>query len=197
LDTESAGSYAWSEIDCERTEESQVSPRIISYRNYVAGWLDSTVHDFLVDFSPNASAKYALITCLDSNPKPAALLEKSPELKPLADQAMILGTGLLLPSEVLLLAESDASSRVFFGFDEIWFFPSKRIQPKPSGVTLQGPARLTQGMFNRLAAWMSDNSCSLALGGGEGLNFAVRARGFGKYLLGYSIGQRDSALISA
>jgi len=41
---------------------------------------------------------------------------------------------------------------------------------------------------------MSDNSCSMALGGGEGLNFVVRARGLIKYVLGYSIEQPEPTL---
>ena len=53
-----------------------MSSRILSSQEgYVAGWLDSSVHDFHRScLSPRASTKYARITWLDSNPKPAALL---------------------------------------------------------------------------------------------------------------------------
>ena len=37
----------------------------------------------------------------------------------------------------------------------------------------------------------------LALGGGDGLNFVVRAQGLVKFLLGYSLEQRERLLASA
>jgi hypothetical protein len=170
-----------------------MTAKLVSNKDYVAGWLDSSIHDFLEVLSPNAaSSKYALITCLDSNPNPASLRNKSPELRSIANKLQIVGSGLLLPTELLL--ETDSGSRIFFGFDEVWFFPSKGIQPKPPSVSLVGPARLNQARFNKLAKWMSDNSCSLALGGGEGLNFVVRAHGLVRFLLGYSIEQPEPAL---
>jgi hypothetical protein len=49
------------------------------------------------------------------------------------------------------------------------------------------------GVF--LLNWMGDNSCSLALGGGEGLNFVVRAHGLVRFLLGSSIEQAEATLI--
>jgi hypothetical protein len=56
-----------------------MSARIVSYRDYVAGWLDSTIHDFLDVLSPDAAiTRYALITCLDSNPNPATLPDRKP-----------------------------------------------------------------------------------------------------------------------
>ena len=172
-----------------------MSARIVSYKNYVAGWLDSSIHDFLEVLSPSAeSIRYALITSLDSNPNPASLCSKSPELKPIANKLQTLGAGLLLPTELLL--ENESRNQIFFGFDEIWFFPSKSIQPKPPSLSLVGPARLNQARLNKLGKWMSDNSCSLALGGGEGLNFVVRAHGLVRFLLGYSIEQPDAALAS-
>lgn len=173
-----------------------MSAKIVSYKNYVAGWLDTSVHDFLEVLSPRAaSTKYALITCLDSNPNPASLRTKSPELKSIANRLEIRGTGLLLPTKLLL--ETDASKRLFFGFDEVWFFPNKSIQPKPPSGFLVGPARLNQARLEKLGKWMAANSCSLALGGGEGLNYVVRAHGLVRFLLGYSIEHPESALASA
>jgi hypothetical protein len=171
-----------------------MSAKIVSYRDYVAGWLDSSLHDFLEVLSPNAaSTKYALITCLDSNLNPASLREKSPELKSIAKKLQILGSGLLLPTDLLL--EADSRKQIFFGFDEVWFFPSKNIRPKPDSVSLVGPGRLKQARFNKLGKWMSDNSCSMALGSGEGLNFAVRAHGRPvRLVLGYSIEQPEPSL---
>ncbi|MCE9552088.1 MAG: hypothetical protein K8T91_01780 [Planctomycetes bacterium] len=168
--------------------------KIVSYKNYVAGWLDTSIHDFLEVLSPNAaSTKYALITCLDSNPNPASLLDKSSELKSIAEIVDVVGKGLLLRTDLLL--EADALKPIFFGFDEVWFFPTKTISPKPDSLTLVGPGRITQAKFNKLGRWMSVNSCSMALGGGEGLNFVVRAHGLVKFLLGYSIEQPESSIV--
>lgn len=167
--------------------------KIVSNKDYVAGWLDSSVHDFLEVLSPSAaSTKYALITCLDSNLNPASLHHKSPELKSIANKLHVLGSGLLLPTG--LLREADSRNRIFFGFDEVWFFPNKSTQPKPLSVSLVGPARLNQARFNKIGKWMSANSCSLAIGGGEGLNFVVRAHGLARFLLGYSIEQPEPVL---
>lgn len=172
-----------------------MSVKIVSYKDYVAGWFDASLHDFLESLSPSAaSTKYALITCLDSNPNPASLRDESPELKPIANKLQILGSGLLLPTEVLL--EAVSRNQIFFGFDEVAFFPNRSIQPKPASVSLIGPGRLNQARFKKLGKWMSDNTCSLALGGGEGLNFAVRAHGLVRFLLGYSIEQLEPAFAS-
>ena len=167
-----------------------MSTGIVSYKDYVAGWLDSSIHDFLQVLSPNvASTKYALITCLDSNPSPASLRNKSPELKSIANKLQILGSSLLLPTELLL--ETDSRNQIFFGFDEVWFFPNKSIRPKPPSAVLVGPARLNQERLQKLGKWMLENSCSLALGGGEGLNFIIKARGLMKRLLGHSLDQPE------
>jgi hypothetical protein len=162
--------------------------KLVKYKDFVAGWLDSSIHEFLEVLSSNESSiKYALITCLDSDPKPASLRDKSRELKPLANKLQTLGNGLFLPTESLQASES--RNRVFFGFDEVWFFPNAGIQSPPRSASLVGPSRLNQTRFKRLVRWMAQNSCSLALGDGEGLNFVVRASGPVMYLLGHSIEQ--------
>lgn len=168
---------------------------MVSHDNYVAGWLDSSIHEFLEALSPNAvSTKYALITCLDSHLNPASLRDKSPELKSIASRARALATGLLLPTKLLL--EANSRQRIFFGFDEVWFFPSNRIEPKPDSAWLVGPARIDQPKLNKLGKWMSRNSCSLALGDGEGLNLVVRAHGLVRYLLGHSLEQPNASVAS-
>ncbi len=158
---------------------------MVHYQHYVAGWFDSSVHDFLGVLPANSrSMKYALITCIDSNCDLRSLLDKSPELKRIESAARSVARGLLLPTKLLI--EADLHSQVFFGFDEIWFFPSERVQPKPESVSLVGPARIDQAKLDKLGKWMSHNSCSLALGDGEGLNFIAKARGLVAYLLGHS-----------
>jgi hypothetical protein len=169
-----------------------VSTKIVSYKDYVAGWLDSSIHDFIAMLSPAAlSTKYALITCLDSHPNPASLVERSPELTAVANKLAIRGSGLLVPTKVLLKIES--TNRILFAFDEVWFFPNKDMRPKPASLSLVGPSRLNQSRLEKIGKWMADNSCSLALGGGEGLNFVVRAHGLVRSLLGFSIEQPESA----
>lgn len=170
-----------------------MSVKIVAYKDYVAGWLDTTIRDFLDMLSPaDASSKFALITCLDSNPNPAALRDKSPELRTIAGKAQILGTGLLVPTRLLL--EANSRSPLFFGFDEVWFFPSKAITAKPASASIVGPGRLNQGNLKALGKWMSQNNCAMGLGGGDGLNFVVRAHGLVKFLLGHSIEQPDPSL---
>jgi len=161
---------------------------MVSYNDYVAGWLDSSIHDFFDVFPRHSkSMKYALITCLDSNLDPKSMLKKSPALRSVAREARPLGKGLLLPTA--LLRQAEFHNQIFLGFDEVWFFPSQRIKPKPPSAWLVGPARVDQKKLDKLGAWMSANSCSLALGDGEGLNLILRARGLTKYLLGHSIDQ--------
>lgn len=160
----------------------------VVYKDYVAGWLDSSIHEFLQEFSPDDSTTpFAYLTCLDSNCDLAALRKKSPELKSLANKGQVVGTGLLLPIELLL--DANARKRLLFGFDEIWFFPTDRIVTKPDEVALVGPARVDQARLNRLGEWMSHCDCSLALGDGEGLNFIVKAAGLARSLLAHSLQQ--------
>lgn len=167
-----------------------MSGGIVAFKDYVAGWLDSTVRDFLEVLPPDSeTTRYALITRLDSNPDVASLRARSPELKAVAPRARVVGGGLLVPTRLLVADEVRAA--LFFGFDEVWFFPGADVAPKPTSGSLVGPARITEARLGRLGQWMSENSCSLGLGDGEGLNFVVKARGLVRYLLGSSIGQAE------
>jgi hypothetical protein len=160
---------------------------LVSYKDYVAGWLDSSIGAFLHVVPPDAdSMRYALVTCIDSNVTPKTMLEESPELRSLQG-AQPLGNGLLVPTRLLLQAHS--RNQLFFGFDEIWFFPSAAISPKRASVWLVGPARINPTTLKKVGEWMVRNSCSLALGDGAGLNCIVKARGLVKYLLGHSLCQ--------
>ncbi|HEX5443972.1 MAG TPA: hypothetical protein VFW87_09100 [Pirellulales bacterium] len=166
---------------------------IVSCKEYVAGWFDSSIHDFLSDLPPQAAGtRYALITCLDSNRAPASLRANSPELQPLKDQTREFGSGLLVPTELLL--EANSTQQIFFGFDELWLFPSEPSESKPDSAWLVGPARIGQSTLDQLSVWMSKNGCSLGLGDGEGLNTIVKARGLPRYLIGHSLEQPQSTL---
>ncbi len=158
---------------------------MITYNDYVAGWLNLSVCHLMDGFPATyESMQYALITCIDSNKDPASLLQKSPELELLRPAARLLGPGLLLPTRTILA--SHQRRRIFFGFDEIWFFPKEPAGPKPDTAWLVGPARVEDRTLNELGGWMTENCCSLALGDGTGLNFVVKARGLIRYLLGFS-----------
>lgn len=172
-----------------------MNEKLVSYKKYVAGWLDTSMHDFLSVLPPNReSTRYALITCLDSHRKPASLRRKSPELRPITKHLHVVGNALFLATE--LLVETELRSQIFFGFDEVWFFPGEDIEPKPDSEWLVGPPRLNQSRLKKLGDWMSNNSCSLGLGGGEGLNFVVKAHGLVKYVLGFTIEQPELSSIA-
>ena len=50
---------------------------MVAHLDYVAGWLESSVHDILRALPADAaSLKFSLITCLDSNGDPASLHAK-------------------------------------------------------------------------------------------------------------------------
>jgi hypothetical protein len=161
---------------------------MVQYKDYVSGWLASSVHAFLGHL-PRASRNldFALITCLDSHLEPRSLLRKSPELKSVARDAVPVKTGILLPTARML--EATADNQIFFGFDEVWFFPHDKIKPKPDAAWLVGPKRIDQKKLDKLGPWMAENGCSLALGDGDGLNLIVKARGVVKYLISYSLCQ--------
>jgi hypothetical protein len=161
---------------------------MVHYKDYVAGWLDSSINEFLAH-CPTASTKmdFALLTCLDSNQEPRTLLNESPGLKLLVRQAKPLGAALLIPTARLL--EMNAAHQIFFGFDEVWFFPHDQIEPKPESAWLVGPARTDQGKLEKLGPWMANTECSLGLGDGDGLNFLIKARGLVRHLLASTMSQ--------
>jgi hypothetical protein len=136
--------------------------------------------------------EFALITCLDSNLEPISLLEQSPALGLVKSVARPLGNGLLVPTR--LLREADSQNQIFFGFDEVRFFPSDAIKPKPNAAWLVGPARIGKEALDSLGEWMAENSCSLALGDGVGLNFITKARGLTRLLLSQSIDQPEPSV---
>ena len=167
--------------------------QLVTHEGYVAGWLDSSVRDFVCAL-PRVSnqLKYALITCLDSNTDLASLVNRSPELKSVVRHWEVVGKGLLLPADLIL--QAGLCGKLFFGFDEAWFLPSKRIEPIPDAAALVGPGRIDHPKLKKLSRWMSANSCSLALGDGVGLNFIVKARGLLAYLLAHSLCQPEPSI---
>jgi hypothetical protein len=163
---------------------------MVHFHEYVAGWLDSSIQDFLTIFPRNSeSAAYALITCLDSNLDPASLLRKNPSLRATMNGISTTKQGLLVPSK--LLHKANLRNQLFVGFDEIWFFPTEKIDPKPEGTSIVGPNRIDQAKLEKLGPWMGATGCSLALGDGEGLNIIVKGYGLVKYVIAHSLSQPE------
>jgi len=164
--------------------------KVVHYNDYVAGWLDSSVRGFLSVFPRNSeSAAYALITCLDSNTDIASLLKKNVGLRVAMNGVASLKKGLLLPTK--LLHNASLRTRLFVGFDGIWFFPSAKIEPKPESVSIVGPHRIEQETIEKLGHWMGANGCTLALGDGAGLNIIVKAHGLMRYVITHSLTQPE------
>ena len=167
--------------------------KILHYRDYVAGWFDTSIHDFLEALPRNSRASaFALITCLDSDLNPKSLLKKSQQLKAVMRDAKPLKNSLLLPTK--LLHESGFRDQVFFGFDEVWFFPSDKIDPKPESAWIVGPKRIDQTKLDGLGPWMTSNECSFGLGDGDGLNLIVKAHGLVRYMIAQSMSQPEPNL---
>jgi len=155
---------------------------VIRTADYCAGWMDSSIHQFLADIgTPSSRMKYALMTCLDSSFDVASLLRTSDALKPLSSQAVTRGNAILVSTNRLLTAER--SARILHGFDEVWFFPSRDVAPKPKRICITGPLILAGDPPPEIVKWMESNNCSLGLGDGTGLNFVAKLRGIAKYLV--------------
>jgi hypothetical protein len=164
--------------------------KMVHYNDYVAGWLESSIQDFLSVFPRNSeSADYALITCLDSNTDIGSLLKKNAGLRVAMNGVATLKKGLLLPTK--LLHNANLRTRLFVGFDEIWFFPRAKIEPKPESASIVGPHRIEQEILDKLGHWMGANGCSLALGDGAGLNIIVKAQGLMKHVIAHSLSQPE------
>jgi hypothetical protein len=147
-----------------------------------AGWVDSSIHDFLLEIDePSAAMAYALITCLDSSFDVGSIVSKSPQMSVLKAQGKVVGKGLLLTTRRLVALER--KQRMFFGFDEIWFFHDAQVAPKPKKVVISGPNRISSKTIEQAAEWLQSNNGSLGLGDGTGMNFCARLRGVAKHLV--------------
>lgn len=93
----------------------------------------------------------------------------------------------LIPSR--LFERPDIRDALFGGFDEIWFFPSERVKPKPRAGSIVGPNRIEQSKLDLLGPWMAANGCSIGLGDGNGLNLILKARGFAREVVAKSLEQ--------
>ncbi len=151
-------------------------------QQYAVGWIDSSIHAFLEDIeTPPASMQYALITCLDSSFDLPPLVRSSSALQHLRPKIQFVGKGLMIKTAQLL--SSERQHRLFFGFDELWFFAKPVFDPKPKDICITGPATLPEQVPEKLTRWMVRNKCSLGLGDGTGLNFVAKLQGIAKHLV--------------
>jgi hypothetical protein len=149
---------------------------------FTAGWIDTTIHDFFAEIeAPPSTMAYTLLTCLDSSFDLRTVMEKSQALQSLKGSCKIIGHGALVPTRQLLKAER--RNRIFFGFDEVWFFPRPPVRPKPQELVITGPNRITADLLAHVSKWMQKTGCSLGLGDGTGMNFCARIGGMAGYLL--------------
>ncbi|MBI1923594.1 hypothetical protein HYR99_05030 [Candidatus Poribacteria bacterium] len=151
-------------------------------QTYTTGWIDSSIHTFLADIRvPPPSMTYALITCLDSCFDLPSIVNKSQAFSDIQSHGRMIGKGLVITTRKLLAMEQ--KHRIFYGFDEVWFFPHFHIQPKPPQICITGPMDLSEELPDKLVRWMEDSQCALGLGDGTGLNFVVKLTGIAKHLV--------------
>jgi hypothetical protein len=170
------------EKEATATASTETRRMTMEQADYLAGWIDTSIHDFLLKIAdPTASMAHALITCVDSESDPASLLDKSKHFKSLHGKCQIVGQGILLTTRQLLSVEK--ANRIFFGFDEVWFFPDAEISPKPSGFDITGPDQINSNDISQHGEWLRSNKCSLGLGDGTGMNFCLKVRGVARYIV--------------
>jgi hypothetical protein len=154
---------------------------MIESPNFFAGSIDFSVHEFLNELSEIPSGmSFALITCIDSNPDLPKLLEISPELRPIATRGRIVGSALLISTKRLLAA--DRSRRIFFGFDEVFFFHDRPDASPPSPGLLTSP-ELGQDSCQTISSWMQRHGSTLAIGDGVELKYIVRLSGVARLII--------------
>jgi len=155
--------------------------------DYSVGWVESTIHEFLlsIEVPPPAAMAYALITCVDSCFDLPLVVERGREVHQARLNGKFVGKGFLLKTSDLL--ESERKHPIFFGFDEVFFFASRPRKSKPDSLILVGPARHSHPLPPKWVDWLRRNRCSLALGDGTGLNFIAKLEGIAKYLVPYLV----------
>lgn len=150
---------------------------------YTAGWISTTIHDFLSEIEPSTPIAYSLVTCLDSSFDVAPIVERYAALRELRarGELSMLGKGFFLKTRRLMTIERE--SRLFFGFDELWLCSKAPAHVKPDDLFVAGPDRISDAAVQSLSHWMQLNHCSLGLGDGTGMNFCAKITGVAKYVV--------------
>ena len=98
-------------------------------------------------------------TCLDSSFDLESLFTRSRHLKGIKSIRTFVGKGIMLTTRQLLNAER--RDRIFFGFDEVWFFGNRRISEKPdTGFWSKGPNRLSAEVVENYERWLRASGCT-------------------------------------
>ena len=151
-------------------------------RGYIVGWMNTSINDFLDEMEhPSPATAYALITCLDSNPDVSSVFQGNNKLVDFKRLNIPIGQGVLMTTKNLIAANK--RTRIFFGFDEIWFFPNSKITPKPHEVVITRPPEIDLQDSSLQFLWMKSNKCSLGLGDGEGMNYCLKVQGAARYVV--------------
>lgn len=134
---------------------------------YIGTQLNGSICDYLSEMHKvPKSMRYALITSLDSEINPASFLENNKLFD--NKDASALGLGIFLPTEMLM--QDKFFENIFFGFDEIWFFPEKINNPKPNDLSIVSPIKASDDIVKKAEPWMRQTNCSMGLGDGNTLN---------------------------
>jgi hypothetical protein len=115
---------------------------------------------------------WSLITSLDSL-RDLSDVFRRPAFKTVADEAVVVGTAVLVSSAGLIRI---AKGGFLTGFDEVWLLSRPPGSAPPHDATIVGPADAANGDLTATIAWMRSEACGLALGDGIGLNYVTTSQ---------------------
>ncbi len=118
------------------------------------------------------ASSVALISMLDSTPAVADLPSLVPYLIESRFAYAEVGRDVLVDMSTMDRLIHDPSHEWFAGFDEVWICSSTPQHGKPHDLRLTSDNHL-QSEPTGLRPWMRESACVLALGDGDGLNFAT------------------------
>src|SRR4051812_36050365 len=122
--------------------------------------------------STGSCSAVALVSMLDSTPGVASLPSLVPHLIESGLDYATIGEDVLVDLPTLLELTRDEDHAWFAGFDEVWICSSRPTCGKPDDVRITSDNAMTTEP-DGLSAWMRSATCFLALGDGDGLNFAT------------------------
>lgn len=122
--------------------------------------------------SPRLASSVALIPTLDSTSAVADLPSLVPHLRSAGLFFSKVDRDVLVDIATLVQLLHDENHEWFTGFDEVYICSSPPEQEKPDSVRITSDRPLTVEPVG-LSSWMKRSTCYLALGDGDGLNFAT------------------------
>jgi hypothetical protein len=140
--------------------------------NWIVGWVGISI-GLLLRRDSTVLSRFSsiLVTSVDSSwDMPEFLTAKRIVLR--YPQCSFLGKGLMIPGQLIVTAEREFN--LFCGFDEVWCFDAPPSKSKPDDLSIVAPRDF--GKENPpplLIPWMQESGCRLAMGDGDGLNYAT------------------------